>query len=70
MKKIACPKCGNTEDFYLTLRHLRLAITYDSDRGYVAHWDEGESDIAYCAYCHTELKPEDVDYLYSYSAIE
>ncbi|QSQ10481.1 hypothetical protein H0A61_02889 [Koleobacter methoxysyntrophicus] len=71
MQKVKCPKCGNAENFSLTLRYLRLAVTYKQDKGYYsAMWEEGEPDVAYCACCHTELDPEDVSYLYSNSNIE
>lgn len=69
LKKVKCPRCGNEEVFCLTLRYLRLEVTYDAQKGYIAYWDEGEPDIAYCANCHAELEPQDVDYIYSNATI-
>jgi len=69
-QQVKCPRCGNTQEFCLTLNYLRLAVTHDPDKGYVATWDEGEADMAYCACCHAQLPPEDVSYLYTNATIE
>ncbi|SMB96766.1 hypothetical protein SAMN00808754_1639 [Thermanaeromonas toyohensis ToBE] len=68
--KIACPKCGNKDYFTLVLSYLRLSVERGPDGGYVARWDEGECETAYCGVCNTQLELDQAEHLYAHSTIE
>ncbi|MGB9867955.1 MAG: hypothetical protein ACPLPR_08675 [Bacillota bacterium] len=67
---VKCPRCGNEKYFSLVLSYLRLSVERGPDGEYVARWDEGEPDTAYCGVCHAELGWWQTEDLYASATIE